>query len=42
MNLCIHERDGEKKVFDGRQVYWLHTPEKTGGSYSSICKRPQP
>ena len=37
MNLCIHERDGEKKVFDGRQVYWLHTPEKTGGRYSSIC-----
>lgn len=37
MNLCIHERDGEKKVFDGRQVYCLHTPEKTGGRYSSIC-----
>ena len=37
MNLCINERDGDKKEFEGRQVYWLQTPETTGGKYSSIC-----
>lgn len=35
--IATHERDGEAKKFDGRTVYWLQTPETTGGQYSSVC-----
>ena len=35
--LVAHERDGEKTVFDGRTVFWIQTPETTGGKYSSVC-----
>lgn len=37
MNLCSNERDGEKRDMNGRRVYWLQTPQKTGGMYSSVC-----
>ncbi len=35
--LITHERDGQEKRFEGRTVYWLQTPQMTGGRYSSVC-----
>ncbi|WP_159456493.1 cupin domain-containing protein [Intestinibacillus massiliensis] len=37
MGLAIHERDGQRKEMGGRSVYWLQTPQQTGGHYSSVC-----
>ena len=37
MNLLINERDADKKELEGRTVYWLQTPETTGGRYNSVC-----
>lgn len=37
MNIVINERDGDHVQLAGRLVNWLQTPEKTGGSYCSVC-----
>lgn len=37
MKLLTNERDGVKRELDGRTVYWLQTPETTGGKYNSVC-----
>jgi len=35
--LVTHISRGDVKHFDGRDVFWLQTPEVTGGKYSSVC-----
>ena len=35
--IVTHDSMGDVKQMDGRTVYWLQTPESTGGQYSSIC-----
>ena len=36
-SIFTHESLGDVKHFEGRDVYWLQTPEVTGGKYSSVC-----
>lgn len=36
-SIITHESKGDVKHFDGRDVFWLQTPETTGGSYCSVC-----
>jgi mannose-6-phosphate isomerase-like protein (cupin superfamily) len=37
MNLSVNECDAKKIDMMGRDVYWLQTPETTGGKYNSVC-----
>ena len=36
-SIITHDTKGDVKHLEGREVYWLQTPESTGGSYSSVC-----
>ena len=36
-SIFTHETRGDVKHFEGRDVFWLQTPESTGGKYSSVC-----
>lgn len=36
-SIFTHESRGDVKHFDGRDVFWLQTPEVTGGKHSSVC-----
>lgn len=37
MNLVANQRDGKISEMPGRRVYWMQTPETTGGQYNSLC-----
>ncbi|MEL7603394.1 MAG: cupin domain-containing protein [Bacillota bacterium] len=36
-SLITHETRGDVKHLNGRDVYWLQTPQYTNGKYSSVC-----